>query len=404
MNIIVFLIIFSLSLGSFGGSFQPTRLLLLFLPFLLVKSTKGSHLHYNNTITFGLFTYFVWITYGLISLFWSPDPQIGLTNEIVVMTTSMSSLLFFPLFLKDNDATLKLIRNAWIYGLALTLPIAIYEIVTMNHFSYDDERLIGGIGIYAPYASVFFGNYNNYCVFICLCLPMVLWGIIEEGKKALKIFYLVVLGISVLIIFVNTNRTSMIIIVIYLLSQIRLNYKNLSFIALILLLFYFSYTFLPDSLVQNIEILFKDRVNVDYSNDESGSVRMYNFIAGIGFLIDSYGAGVGAGGYEYYMERSEYYKGIVNPHNFFLEIFAQYGIVIFSLFIIWLVKILIGFKKSVMLSSNVKRLLYTSVLVIPIIGIINSDSLGNTYWWLYLTSLAIISSVGGKKMLKSYGK
>ncbi|KYH05488.1 hypothetical protein A1704_10305 [Chryseobacterium cucumeris] len=404
MNIIVFLIIFSLSLGSFGGSFQPTRLLLLFLPFLLVKSTKGSHLHYNNTITFGLFTYFVWITYGLISLFWSPDPQIGLTNEIVVMTTSMSSLLFFPLFLKDNDATLKLIRNAWIYGLALTLPIAIYEIVTMNHFSYDDERLIGGIGIYAPYASVFFGNYNNYCVFICLCLPMVLWGIIEEGKKALKIFYLVVLGISVLIIFVNTNRTSMIIIVIYLLSQIRLNYKNLSFIALILLLFYFSYTFLPDPLVQNIEILFKDRVNVDYSNDESGSVRMYNFIAGIGFLIDSYGAGVGAGGYEYYMERSEYYKGIVNPHNFFLEIFAQYGIVIFSLFIIWLVKILIGFKKSVMLSSNVKRLLYTSVLVIPIIGIINSDSLGNTYWWLYLTSLAIISSVGGKKMLKSYGK
>ncbi|WFB69726.1 O-antigen ligase family protein [Chryseobacterium sp. WX] len=404
MNIIVFLIIFSLSLGSFGGSFQPTRLLLLFLPFLLVKSTKGSHLHYNNTITFGLFTYFVWITYGLISLFWSPDPQIGLTNEIVVMTTSMSSLLFFPLFLKDNDATLKLIRNAWIYGLALTLPIAIYEIVTMNHFSYDDERLIGGIGIYAPYASVFFGNYNNYCVFICLCLPMVLWGIIEKGKKALKIFYLVVLGISVLIIFVNTNRTSMIIIVIYLLSQIRLNYKNLSFIALILLLFYFSYTFLPDPLVQNIEILFKDRVNVDYSNDESGSVRMYNFIAGIGFLIDSYGAGVGAGGYEYYMERSEYYKGIVNPHNFFLEIFAQYGIVIFSLFIIWLVKILIGFKKSVMLSSNVKRLLYTSVLVIPIIGIINSDSLGNTYWWLYLTSLAIISSVGGKKMLKSYGK
>ena len=157
-------------------------------------------------------------------------------------------------------------------------------------------------------------------------------------------------------------------------------------------------------MVQNIEILFKDRVNVDYSNDESGSVRMYNFIAGIGFLIDSYGAGVGAGGYEYYMERSEYYKGIVNPHNFFLEIFAQYGIVIFSLFIIWLVKILIGFKKSVMLSSNVKRLLYTSVLVIPIIGIINSDSLGNTYWWLYLTSLAIISSVGGKKMLKSYGK
>lgn len=404
MNIIVFLIIFSLSLGSLGGSFQPTRLLLLFLPFLLMKSTKGSHLQYNNTITFGLFTYFVWITYGLISLFWSPDPEIGLTNEIVVMTIGMSSLFFFPLFLKDSDSTLKLIRNAWIYGLALTLPIAIYEIVTMNHFSYDDERLIGGIGIYAPYASVFFGNYNNYCVFICLCLPMVIWGIIEEGKKVLKIFYLVVLGISVLIIFVNTNRTSMIIIVIYLLSQIRLNYKNLSFIALILLFFYFSYNFLPDPLVQNIEILFKDRVNVDYSNDESGSVRMYNFIAGIGFLIDSYGAGVGAGGYEYYMERSEYYKGIVNPHNFFLEIFSQYGIVIFSLFIIWLLKILIGFKKSVMLSSNVKRLFYTSVLVIPIIGVINSDSLGNTYWWLYLTSLAIISSVGGNKILKSYEK
>lgn len=404
MNIIVFFIIFLLSLGGLGGSFQPSRLLLLILPFLLVKSVSSSNIKYNNTITFGLFTYFIWITYGLISLFWSPDPNIGLTNEIVVMTIGMSSLLFFPLFLKDNDTTLKLIRNAWIFGLALTLPIAIYEIITMNHFSYDDERLIGGIGIYAPYASVFFGNYNNYCVFICLSLPMLLWGIIGEGKKALKIFYLFVLGISVLIIFVNTNRTSMVVIFIYLLSQIRLNYKNLSFIVIILVLFYFSYTFLPDSLVQNIEILFNDRVNVDYRHDESGSIRMFNFIAGIGFLIDSYGMGVGAGGYEYYMERSEYFKGIVNPHNFFLEIFAQYGIIVFSLFIIWLLKILMRFKKSEVLSDNVKRLFYTSVILIPIIGIINSDSLGNTYWWLYLTSLAIISSVSGKKILNSYEK
>jgi len=404
MNIIVFLIIFLLSLGGLGGSFQPSRLLLLLLPFLLVRSTNSSHIKYNNTITFGLFTYFIWITFGLISLFWSPDPEIGLTNEIVVMTIGMSSLLFFPLFLKNSDSTLKLIRNAWIYGLALTLPIAIYEIVTMNHFSYDDERIIGGLGIYVPYASVFFGNYNNYCVFICLSLPMVLWGIIGESKKVLKIFYLVILGISVLIIFVNTNRTSMVVIFIYLLSQIRLNYKNLSFIAIILLFFYFSYSFLPDPLVQNIELLFNDRVNVDYRHDESGSIRMFNFIAGIGFLIDSYGVGVGAGGYEYYMEKSEYYKGIVNPHNFFLEIFAQYGIVIFTLFVVWLSKILIRFKKSEILSSNVKRLFYTSVILIPIIGIINSDSLGNTYWWLYLTSLTIISSVGGKKILNSYEK
>jgi hypothetical protein len=404
MNIIVFLIIFLLSLGGLGGSFQPSRLLLLALPFLLVKSISASHIKFNNTIKFGLLTYFAWIVYGLISLFWSPDPEVGLTNEIVVMTIGMSSLLFFPLLLKNEEKTLKIIRNGWIYGLALTLPIAIYEIVTMNHFSYDDERLIGGIGIYAPYASVFFGNYNNYCVYICLCLPMLLWGILGKEKKIIKIFYLLVLGISVLIIFVNTNRTSMVVIFIYLLSQIRFNYRNLVFISIILALFYFSYTFLPDSLVQNIEILFNDRVNVDYTRDESGSVRMYNFIAGLGFLFDSYGLGVGAGGYEYYMGRSHYYKGIVNPHNFFLEIFAQYGVIIFTLFVIWLSKILIRFKKSEVLSSNVKRLFYASVILIPIIGIINSDSLGNTYWWVYLTSLAVISSVGGKKILNSYGK
>lgn len=404
MNIIIFLIIFLLSLGGLGGSFQPSRLLLLLLPFLLSKSISNSHIKYNNTISFGLFTYFIWIVYGFITLFWSPEPNIGLTNEIAVMVIGMSSLLFFPLYLKNNEDTFKLIRNAWICGLALTLPIAIYEIITMNHFSYDDERLIGGIGIYAPYASVFFGNYNNYCVFICLCLPMLLWGILENGKKAIKVIYLLMLGISVLIIFVNTNRTSMAVILLYLLSQVRFNYKNLTFIGIILLFFYFSYSFLPDPLVQNIEILFNDRVNVDYSNDESGSIRMYNFIAGIGFLIDSHGAGVGAGGYEYYMERSSYYKGIVNPHNFFLEIFSQYGIIIFSLFVIWLLKIVLSFKNNKVINSNIKRLFYVSIILIPIIGIINSDALGNTYWWLYLTSLAIISSVDKKKILNSYGK
>ncbi|WP_263601388.1 O-antigen ligase family protein [Chryseobacterium sp. PET-29] len=390
----VFFIIFLLCLGGLGGSFQPSRLLILMIPLFLNVFINKTHLSYNKTIQFGLKTYCIWLVYGVITLFWSADPVAGLNSELIVMAIGMLSLLFFPLLLKNDKKSLLIIRNGWILGLCFTIPFAIYEIVTMTHFAYSEEdRLIGGIGIYAPFAAVFFGNYNNYCVYICLCLPMIFWALMDDKNKVRKILYMILLGVSILIIFINTNRTSMVVVAIYFLSLLRLKARNIFAVLGLTALFLVSYKFLPNNITDNIEILFNNRVNVDYNEDTSANIRKGVFLSGIDFLFETNGFGVGAGAFETHMAKAPRHQGIINPHNFFLEIVSQYGIFIFLLFVIWLFLIMRKIYTNSYINSSLKRIFYASVIVIPIIGVINSDSLGFTYWWVYISSLAVISSI-----------
>lgn len=395
---IIFLIIALLSLGGLGGSFQPSRLLILLSPFLLPFFMKKPHLNFDSGIKYGLKFYFLWLVYGIISLMWSADPETGLSSEIIVMFIGMLSLMMFPYYLQYDEKSVKLIRNAWIAGYLITLPIAFYEITTMQHFSYtEEERLLGGIGDYFPFASVFFGNYNNYCVYICLCFPFMFWGFVDSQKKLWKIFYALLAGIGILIILINTNRTSIVIFVLYLLSFIRFNWRSLfTFIGLLVILVG-SYQFLPASLQNSLDILFNYRVNVDYSQDESGLLRLGLFNDGIRFLEDSYGFGSGAGSFETLMLKSPNYDGISNPHNIFLEILSQYGILIFGGFLVWLIIIARGIYKNTSYSPSVKRIFYIAIICIPIIGIINSDALGYTVWWVYFTSLAMLAFIDYKK-------
>lgn len=397
MYILVFLIIFFLWLGGVGGSFQPTRLLLLASTMLVPMFSKAPRLGFNKEINFGIKLYILWIFYGLITLFWSVDPISGLNSEIIVMFIGMLSIIIFPLFLRNDEKSIRTIRNAWILGFVCTLPLAFYEITTMQHFTYDEEeRLLGGLGVYAPFASIFFGNYNGYCVYICLCFPFIFSALAETPSKIWKIVYGFLIGSGILIIFINTNRTSLVVFALYILCFVRFKLKSILSIVGVLIVTLIIYNYLPESLKSTLDILYNYRINVDYSEDESSSLRKGVFKEGLKFLIDFYGLGSGAGSFEELMLRSPEYRGISNPHNLFLEIFSQYGIFVFIFFIIWLWQI---FRKIYINSSlNIysKRILTVAIINIPIIGIINSAALGYTIWWVYFSSLIMIASIDFK--------
>ncbi|MBL1219832.1 O-antigen ligase family protein [Chryseobacterium sp. L7] len=366
---------------------------LLFIP----AFSKMSDIKFNREIKFGIKFYAFWLIYGTITLLWSVDPVVGLNSEIIAMFLGMISLIIFPVFLKNDEKSLKTIRNAWILGLACTLPIAFYEISTMQHFSYDEEeRLLGGLGVYAPFASIFFGNYNNYCVYICFCFPFLFWALVETPSKIWKVIYGSFIGAGILIIFINTNRTSLVVVALYLLCFIRFKVKSVLTIVGVFFLVIVLYNYLPASLRSTLDMLYNYRVNVDYSEDTSSKLREGVFKEGVRFLKDSGGFGSGAGSFEELMLRSPKYDGISNPHNLFLEIFAQYGVIVFGLFIYWFWLILKKINKNTSLNGYSKRILMMGVFAIPVIGIINSAALGYTIWWIYFSSLVMIASIDFK--------
>jgi len=75
----------------------------------------------------------------------------------------------------------------------------------------------------------------------------------------------------------------------------------------------------------------------------SGVIRKNLIMNGYDFFIESKMMGVGAGNYKSYIQQG---KGkyptdsIDSPHNWMIEIFAEYGILIGGLFLLWLFYIL----------------------------------------------------------------
>lgn len=389
----VFIGILFLFLGGIGGSFQPARLVLLILPALIPFIGKKNFQGFTPLIKFGIFTYIIWLSYAIVSLIWSPLPIEGLNSEIIVMFIGMTSLVTFPFFTQGEERGVRFIRMAWIFGLICTMPFAIYEILTLNHFAAaDEDRVLGGLGVNVPFAAVFFGNYNNFCVYISLCFPFLLWTMIEEKKILKKLFYFILALISILIVVINTSRTGMLVLAIYMVSLLKINWKGIGIAAVCAVFVLFAYRLLPLSIKESMELVFNYRVGVSYDDDQSSQVRAGVYKAGIQFVEQTNGFGLGAGGFEYAMQRSPLYQGIENPHNFFIEIVSQYGIFVFGIFLAWLVKIILTIRRNSNFQSSVKRILYLSIILIPVIGLFNSSALGYTYWWMYLTSMAIIAN------------
>ncbi|MDE5438579.1 O-antigen ligase family protein [Elizabethkingia meningoseptica] len=388
------LAIFLISLGGVGGSFQPTRLLILIAGLFsgIRKRVKKNVLGMTPLIRKGLIIYIIWILYGLLTLFWAPDPLLGLNSEIIVMGIGMSSLLFFPYYYENKIFTVNTLCQLWAWSCIATLPIAIYEIFTFQHFFYEDEeRVLGGLGLNVPFAATFFGNYNGYSTILCFYYPFLLISFMNEKRKLYKIIFGTAIFLSIIIVMINTSRGALITFAIITLFAMKVNIKRIaiSFSSLIIL-----YFMLPSGIKNTIDTVFKYRFGGGGGLKDDSRSGLLN--AGIDFLINSYGFGIGAGGFEIEMEKSKYYSGMVNPHNIFIEILSQYGLIIFILFVYWLFLLCLSIWKNKILTKDIRKILIGTILCFPIIGAINSAALGYTYWWVFLTTLAMIASIKPK--------
>lgn len=385
--------IFLLALGGIGGSFQPSRIFILLsgILFFIKNKTKQKYIGITPLIKKGLVVYFIWIAYGLFTLQWAPDPLLGLKSEIIVMAIGMSSLFFFPFYYRNDLSTLTILVKMWTWSCIFTLPIAYYEIITFQHFFYlDDDRVLGGLGINVPFAAIFFGNYNGYSNILCFYFPFLLISFINASKKSLRFFLGFVLVLTVLVLLINTSRGALLACAIISISAIRFTVKK---ICLAILSIFVTYFLLPAKFKNIIDTVIFYRFGTDSGGAFEDSLRTDLFKAGIEFIKDSYGFGIGAGGFEELMPSSKYYSGMINPHNIFIEIVSQYGILIFILFVYWLCIIGYGVWKNKTLSIQIRKILVSTLLCFPIIGAINSAALGYTYWWIFLTTVALIASI-----------
>ena len=91
--------------------------------------------------------------------------------------------------------------------------------------------------------------------------------------------------------------------------------------------------------------------------EESDIIRLNLIKSGWDFLTETCFMGVGAGNIEYWMANKShiYMMGYTNMHNWYMEILVGYGIIVFTLFLIMVVKMI---KKLVLYMSKTNNKLF----------------------------------------------
>lgn len=386
-------IILSQIFGLYGGMLQAPRLMaILALPFLLSKLLGNRELSDSKIVPF----FFFYILISVISCFRVIDPVNALKDMCYAL---INFLLFVELVSFSNynkGDRLKLIAGSVSMFLMLTIPVALIEILFNFHFSnsrFGDDALVGGVGVLKRYAAITFGNYNLYNHLIAIFYPFLLISFKCSSWRIKPIFILSMLLI-LYVLLINGSRGALLCflvsnLIFFLFYFIKRTGVKIAFAVLFLSCLF--YLFL--NIFSNDEFSFvAGRISSKGFQDESRS----NLLAiGLDMLIETNFFGVGAGNFSNYVERN-YNSNILVPHNLFIELVSQYGILVLMLFMLLLFSIFIKIKST---NGLIQFLLITSLINFPIAFVINSVYLNNPYLWIYLACLFIASRSDSNKIL-----
>lgn len=374
--------IVSLALGGLGGSLQPSRLIILGGVALAV--IRQRHLVFMRDARPLYVTYAGIITLGLLTLPLSSNVAAGL-GLIVTVAIGMAAVLLVRSVPTLEGA--RLVRGAWTYALLATLPIAVYEIYSGTHFAFalEERNVAGGIGE-LPYASVFFGNYNNYSTFICLAYPMLLGALLERVSVPRRLFLLAGLALCLAVTLVNTSRIAMLFLAVSTVVALASGVRGSRIWLLLSGVGVFFMVRASGLTWQYLQL----RLANDLSADASASERVGLIQASVDGLIGSFGFGLGPGGFVGFVE-NRYPSLIPNPHNLLLELAVNFSVLAAVLFLGLLAFLFVRTLRNRELTAGLRIPVLVTLPFVPLIGALNSLAVGYTYWWYWLASALYIA-------------
>ena len=389
-DIFLFLLITSVAFGGFGGALAVPRLLtILFSIFLPPCFRRHEILSLKKYIVFlGFFSF-----YSVVSLIWSINKTEGVVECIynIIHSLFFIEICTFALYARRPLFT---ISTSWLIAFLATAGVAVYEITTGYHlplsrFEEDIQMNAGGgLVVIRRFAAVTFGNFNNYVTYICLCLPFLVYTLLESKQLKYKWFFpIVALFLSVFILIINASRggiISLAIVLSVLLFFARKTKYTIFFGTIIIaLLVCFLYKY-RDLLFLSISV----RMNGSRDGMVDGSSRFKIWNDALTVFKNSFGLGCGAGALSDSMELYGT-EDIIVPHNFFLEVLASYGIMVFIPIVSFLLSQLNRIIRYSFRDRSRHIALIAAFLSMPVFLIINSGYLQLPHLYAFFASLVV---------------
>jgi len=325
-----------------GGHFQPTRILLTLI--FLVQLARGKVIVtavQQWSVAIGALL----VGWGFVSLLWTPDPMQG-AAEVLVVGLGFIMMAAVVSVIRQQPGGVNAMRRGWVSAFVLTLPIAVWELATNHHLAsgLGEFQTGGDLASGFFYTGVTFGNRNDYSTFIVFAFPFLLWSYSRTRVLVIKLLYVALISSAAFIVTVNGSRLGLVALAfeVTTLMAFRLSARR-GFAAQVILALLFAvaiagaFRFQPAALG-------RFRALQEGLGGQSTAVRLALAMNGIEFIERTGGIGVGAGGFERAVLQSgsmHSASGMSNAHNLWIEVTAQYGVIVGLGFACWLLFLLV---------------------------------------------------------------
>ena len=386
-DILLFLLILCTAGGMWGGAFKPARVSSIILAVPMILSYGRVKIKCAKEVFLFLIFLIIW---GLFSLLWSPNSVLGVSEwgNMILRILFFVELVVFGILSKNTFNTLV---NSWTVAFLITAIIAVWELNTGNHldvtnYSEGDGNinLGGGNVITRPFAAATFYNYNGYVTFICYCLPFLFAQIIKWNRGIKLLMAIVPLILVFYVLVLNASRGGILGLIVYaaVFSYFKLsNSKVTTKIAFVALLagFIFFFAYLWDYISFYLEY----RIETDGMSSSRFKIWACCWQA----LVETGFIGCGIGGVMDALTKQHAY--IPQPHNFFIEVLLEFGIIIFGWMLVLMLKV---YRKGRNCNDRViKYIRISSLFAIPFITMIDSTYLQSIDLWAFWGSLILIN-------------
>ncbi len=294
--------------------------------------------------------------WSIVGLAWTVDRVAGAREVSILLFAALASSSLAAACCRLSGV--RALLRGWVAAGYLTASIAVYELLTDRHlpseFIEDSGSQLGDLVLST------FGNPNNFGAFIVLTVPFIGlvatkagtgWGfgpvdrIAAQGVALLLPALLVLAGSRLALFGVTLSGFCYVALGRRWRSTWRFA-GGITALGSVLAVIAIS---------SGLELVGKLGSVLDDDPFTTGSVesRVNLVWNGMDFAWQSRGVGIGAGGFEVAMQSGENRfpvgPGVVNPHNFWIEMLSQYGLVGLGLVVVVLIgatRAIVGFRRT----------------------------------------------------------
>ncbi len=328
----------------------------------------------------------IWMIYAVFTVAWVQDLGMWLRGVFFLIIGVTCIIMFQNIFRDKQD----ILSSFYLLGTITILHniIGWYEVVTGNYFFANPEIVARYTRMRRPVST--FTNVNDFSLFMLFGIFILYICYKNASKSLVRILYLIGVISSITILIIASSRGAIVGLgiafiwfTLNVVKTLKLQRLIISFLVILTILI----AALP--FINNMVLNFM-QVDELYINLGEERTRINLLKNGLEFLYRTVGFGVGAGNIEHWMLYEGIYPtgGVLNIHNWWAEILVSFGVIVFTMYIIFYMKLFKSMRKIYKVSnddidSSISLSIMCIMLGYIIAGITSSSNMDVEWLWVF---------------------